>query len=147
MSGGRLWEKYEGRRAARSCARACGVNNFDRFGRIFISTVQQTRFVETAPLNFLLSPHTPGRRGSSTMASDHASRRAAPSLLVLVRAAVEGAAEETLAEMQARVRADSISGEGSAGSSAAASCETIIFNAYELPTVTKRLFHRLERHK
>ena len=49
------------------------------------------------------------------MASDHASRRAAPSLLVLVRAAVEGAAEETLAEMQARVRADScvrISGEG-----------------------------------
>ena len=49
------------------------------------------------------------------MASDHASRRAAPSLLVLVRAAMEGAAEETLAEMQARVCADSISGEGSAG--------------------------------
>ena len=53
------------------------------------------------------------------MASDHASRRAAPSLLVLVRAAVEGAAEETMAEMQARVRAESSSGEGSAGSSAA----------------------------
>jgi hypothetical protein len=74
------------------------------------------------------------------MASDHASRRAAPSLLVLVRAAVEGAAEETLAEMQARVRAESISGEESAGSSAAASCETIIFNAYELPTVRNVFF-------
>ena len=52
------------------------------------------------------------------MVWDHASLRAAASLVVLIRAAVEGEAEETVAEMQARVCAESSSGEGSAGSSA-----------------------------
>ena len=51
------------------------------------------------------------------MTSNDASLRSAPSLLVLVRAAVEGEAVETMAEMQARVRAEWRSGEGSAGSS------------------------------
>lgn len=51
------------------------------------------------------------------MTSNDASLRGAPSLLVLVRAAVEGEAVETMAEMQARVRAEWRSGEGSAGSS------------------------------
>jgi hypothetical protein len=51
------------------------------------------------------------------MVSNDASRRAARSLLVLVRAAVEGEAVETMAEMQARVRSESSSGEGSAGTS------------------------------
>ena len=51
------------------------------------------------------------------MTSNDASLRGAPSLLVLVRAAVEGEAVETMAEMQARVRAGWRSGEGSAGSS------------------------------
>ena len=50
------------------------------------------------------------------MVSNDASRRAARSLLVLVRAAVEGEAVETMAEMQARVWSES-SGEGSAGTS------------------------------
>ena len=51
------------------------------------------------------------------MTSNDASLRGAPSLLGLVRAAVEGEAVETMAEMQARVRAEWRSGEGSAGSS------------------------------
>ena len=51
------------------------------------------------------------------MTSNDASLRGAPSLLVLVRAAVEGEAVETMAEVQARVRAEWRSGEGSAGSS------------------------------
>ena len=51
------------------------------------------------------------------MTSNDASLHGAPSLLVLVRAAVEGEAVETMAEMQARVRAEWRSGEGSAGSS------------------------------
>ena len=51
------------------------------------------------------------------MTSNDASLRGAPSLLVLVRAAVEGEAVETMAEMQARVHAEWRSGEGSAGSS------------------------------
>ena len=51
------------------------------------------------------------------MVSNDASRRAARSLLVLVRAAVEGEAVETMAEIQARVWSESSSGEGSAGTS------------------------------
>ena len=51
------------------------------------------------------------------MTSNDASLRGAPSLLVLVRAAVEGEAVETMPEMQARVRSESSSGEGSAGTS------------------------------
>ena len=43
--GGRLWEKYEGRRAARSCARACGVNNFDRLCPIMFNPNVQPRYI------------------------------------------------------------------------------------------------------
>jgi hypothetical protein len=64
------------------------------------------------------------------MVSNDASRRAARSLLVLVRAAVEGEAVETMAEIQARVWSES-SGEGSAGTSGSGASGERVDRAFE----------------